>query len=94
MDNHEFCQLIQRTGVELVPQQSLECSPCIHTQAYQLANLDEQSIVRLEALEQVIGQSMYTKPIRQTVLSQPENLSSLDLQQFDRGCGAAWGCGE
>ncbi|KTD32961.1 Phosphoadenosine phosphosulfate reductase family protein [Legionella nautarum] len=96
MNNHEFAELIKRTGFNLLPHQSLECSPCIHSQTRELAHLDEQSIMRLETLEQAIGQSMYKAPIRVqcTTSEDSERLDSLDLQQFDRGCGAAWGCGE
>jgi len=95
-DNHEFAELIKRTGYNLLPHQSLECNPCIHTPTAKLAFLDGQSITRLEALEQAVGQSMYNGPIRNLCEASvsSERVNSLDLQQFDRGCGAAWGCGE
>ncbi|KTC86008.1 MULTISPECIES: phosphoadenosine phosphosulfate reductase family protein [Legionella] len=96
MNNQEFAELIKRTGFKPLPHQSLECSPCIHTQTIELTYLDEQSITRLETLEQAIGKSMYKDPIRvqYAAAKDSERLDSLDLQQFDRGCGAAWGCGE
>ncbi len=95
--NDEFIKLIQRAGFELLPQQSLECSPCIHAKAEELVHIDTQSIGRLATLEKAIGQTMYTLPINNTlcaVSATPEGQNGLNLQQFDGGCGASWGCGE
>lgn len=96
-NHHEFTQLIKRTGLPLLSQQSLECNPCIHTKPNELTYLDSQSITRLEALEQAIGQVMYQQSSIRSLSGlsgKSAGLSGLDLQQFDLGCGAAWGCGE
>ena len=92
----ELIELIHKAGFNLLPHQSLECSPCIHTKAEDLAFLDSEAIARLEALEQEIGQNMYAEPIRNlSCLSKvPKDPKGLGLQQFDLGCGAPWGCGE
>ncbi|MFV0820454.1 phosphoadenosine phosphosulfate reductase family protein [Legionella micdadei] len=94
--NHEFTELIQRTGFTLLPHQSLECNPCIHVKENELSSLDPSSIERLEALEQAVGETMYSFPIRSLCKSESPSPppGSLNLQQFDLGCGSPWGCGE
>lgn len=97
--DEEFVALIKRTGFQFLPQQSLECSPCIHNKPEELAQLDRQSISRLELLEQKLGQTMYPWPIKELsyvpeIATKLEKNRKLGLQQFDMGCGSPWGCGE
>jgi 3'-phosphoadenosine 5'-phosphosulfate sulfotransferase (PAPS reductase)/FAD synthetase len=95
-NDEQFRELIKRTGQSLLPQQSLECSPCIHASVNELSCLDSQSTARLEALEQYIGKTMFQYPINHLGANSNtlDNPKGLLLQQFDLGCGAAWGCGE
>ena len=92
----EFALLIERAGFKPLMHQSLECSPCIHTRGEDLNRMDTHSLSRLDALEKEVGQTMFHQPIKH--LCNPLNASkeqpSLNLRQFDLGCGAAWGCGE
>ncbi|WP_232505458.1 phosphoadenosine phosphosulfate reductase domain-containing protein [Legionella clemsonensis] len=93
----EFVQLIRRAGFDPLSHASLECSPCIHLHLKQLNQIEFSSIERLEKLEETIHQSMFQQPIRQLcALNQEkkEQQQQFDLQQFDLGCGAPWGCGE
>lgn len=92
----DFGNLIKRAGFSLLPHQSLECSPCIHTKIEDLVRIDQQSVARLKELEERVGQTMYPKPIQSlTTLSEaPESQEGINLQLFDLGCGAPWGCGE
>ncbi|WP_052403152.1 phosphoadenosine phosphosulfate reductase family protein [Legionella massiliensis] len=97
--NDEFVGLIERAGFQLLPHQSLECSPCIHSRLEELSQIDPQAQARLEALEEQIGQAMFQYPINQLRGTKGLNKrfkedSAPDLNQFDRGCGAPWGCGE
>lgn len=97
-DNQAFEQLIKNTGFAILPHQSLECSPCIHTNPGQLPAMELQDVERLESLEQQLQQTMFYQPIRSlyesaNISKKQDNLSP-DLQQFDLGCGAPWGCGE
>jgi 3'-phosphoadenosine 5'-phosphosulfate sulfotransferase (PAPS reductase)/FAD synthetase len=99
LSDSEFVQLVKRTGFPFEPQPSLECSPCIHTKPEELSQVDPQSLARLEALEHEIGQTMYQGPIKGLCSTmEPARLLEREkkpgLQQFDRGCGAPWGCGE
>nr|MBA3535100.1 phosphoadenosine phosphosulfate reductase family protein [Tatlockia sp.] len=64
VSDRRFVQLVKRTGFQFEPQQSLECSPCIHTKPEELDQIDQHSLARLEALEQAIGQTMYQVPIQ------------------------------
>lgn len=91
LSDSDFVQLIQRTGFQLLTQQSLECSPCIHAGPEEL---DQQSRARLEALEQQIGQRMHQKPLNRIDSDFSRGIKGQGLQYLDRGCGAPWGCGE
>lgn len=87
MSNDEFVQLIKRTGFELLGQPSLECSPCIYSTVQDLPLVDSQ---RLKALENQLNQTLF----QDSLVSAVEKKQGLDLQRFDSGCGASWGCGE
>ena len=95
-NNQDFTQLIRSAGFSLLPHPSLECSPCIHSNLNTLKNLDSFSAKRLEQVEQAIGQSMFHEPINYlcTKKEKPQLNEGLTLNQFDFGCGSAWGCGE
>ncbi len=94
--NEAWKLLISRTGFEVLPHQSLECSPCIHYKPSDLFTLDSSAVKRLETLEKQVKQAMFIEPIKQ--MDKDDSLkhaaTSEGLSQFDRGCGAAWGCGE
>ncbi len=96
--NHEFKELIKRTGFDLEIQQSLECYPCVHASPQDLSQLDLEALVRLDALEQRLGKTMYTKSIKKFYIDNKpaaeKKEKKLCLQTLDRGCGAPWGCGE
>lgn len=88
-DEAEFNALIQRAGFELLAHPSLECSPCIHANRDDLSLLDINAVKRLHNLETQIGQTMFSENMAIT-----EQKTAGLLNQFDRGCGAPWGCGE
>lgn len=94
----EFLALIERTGFPFLGQQSLECSPCIHSKVEELSRIDKQALARLQALEAQLGQTMYQYPINNfSTLSRVNSQldeKKMGLEYFDRGCGAPWGCGE
>lgn len=94
--NNEFIELIHKTGFSVLPQQSLECSPCIHANQHSVDQLDEESVQRLDNLEKRIGQTMFHQPITHLCSTDIPNevQAGLSLHQFDRGCGSPWGCGE
>ncbi|MBA2709395.1 MAG: phosphoadenosine phosphosulfate reductase family protein [Tatlockia sp.] len=99
LSDNEFKKLIKNTGFEFEPQPSLECSPCIHVRSEELRQLDLKLLERLESLELEIGQTMFQLPIKdlyvkETLETPMKNESKPCLQQFDRGCGGPWGCGE
>ncbi|KTD08603.1 Phosphoadenosine phosphosulfate reductase family protein [Legionella jamestowniensis] len=92
----DFIQLLKRAGFEPLSHPSLECSPCIHVDVKQISHLESSAIDRLDKLEQTVQQSMFQHPIRQLCAFNQEEKAQqrLNLQQFDLGCGAPWGCGE
>jgi hypothetical protein len=87
--DEEFRALVKRTGLSFLPHQSLECSPCIHLNPPEQNGLDEASLKRLRLLEQEVGQTMVN-----TQAVKRNTVQGIGLHQFDRGCGASWGCGE
>lgn len=94
--NEEWTALINRTGFPLLLHQSLECSPCIHTNPAELNSLDSLAVQRLDELEQHIRQTMFPQPITQlsALSTEGEGKTGFTLDAFELGCGAPWGCGE
>lgn len=95
-DNHQFLQLIHKTGFAALSHQSLECHPCIHMPEAELPSLGKVSRERLAKLEERLKQTMFAEPITAYPASQATACpaTGLNLQQFERGCKASWGCGE
>ena len=54
--------LIRQAGFEVLPHRSAECFPCINANIADLRALDEQSIKRLEELENEMGFTKNDKP--------------------------------
>ncbi|MDQ2993531.1 MAG: phosphoadenosine phosphosulfate reductase family protein [Pseudomonadota bacterium] len=79
-DNTNFKALIERSGQELLTTPSQECAPCIHSNPTNLSCQDQQRWRNL--LKQIDATD---------TLVTPKNES---LEQFDRGCGSHYACGE
>ncbi|MBA2656974.1 MAG: hypothetical protein H0U70_08335 [Tatlockia sp.] len=99
LTDSELVGLITRTGFPVLSHQSLECHPCIHASEKELNQLSDHTRTRLEVLEQQINETMYHKPIRSfysanNIFKSIAEEKKINLQQFEHGCGAPWGCGE
>lgn len=55
--------LLARAGVEPLPHRSKECAPCVNANRGDLRQLTEDDIARVEALEAVVGKTMF-RPAR------------------------------
>jgi 3'-phosphoadenosine 5'-phosphosulfate sulfotransferase (PAPS reductase)/FAD synthetase len=90
--------LIERTGIPILPHRSLECDPCIHATARDLASLTPADVEKTEILEATIGQPMFKgKGIReQTVCARQrtDEAAAGSAEAFTMGCGSPWACGE
>lgn len=67
--------LLERAGVAPLKHRSLECSPCVNANRADIKALTEDEVVRTEALESVVGKTMFrpagkmgAKGIRQVVV--------------------------
>lgn len=54
--------VLKRAGVEPLPHRSMECSPCVNSNRADLQALTEDTIERLEALEDEMGTTSKGKP--------------------------------
>lgn len=101
--NEERNALIKRAGFEILHHRSLECDPCIHSQAQDFKQMAEDDIKKVTQLEQKIAKPMFSpidfggaqsfeRVIEWAQKSEQSDDSSLET--FDMGCGAFYGCGE
>jgi 3'-phosphoadenosine 5'-phosphosulfate sulfotransferase (PAPS reductase)/FAD synthetase len=90
--------LIRRTGIPILPHRSLECDPCIHATAYDLANLAPTDVDKTAALEATVGQPMFAgKEIREQIICTRQQANEATVgsaESFTMGCGSPWACGE
>lgn len=92
--------LIQATPFPILRHRSLECDPCIHSNANDFQQMSQRDIDKTGALEQQIGTAMFAtcpkginqclEQARKTGKSSQKNYN----ESFDMGCGSPWGCGE
>jgi hypothetical protein len=88
--------LIKKAGFDVLPYTSRECMPCIHSREADITQLTHEEINRVAALETKLNQTMFDKPI-QTFFDNAQNTlqsSHATLEDYDKGCGSAFGCGE
>ena len=52
-------RLINASGFDILSHRSLECSPCVNANAIDFLQLNEQDIIKTEALEKIIGKNMF-----------------------------------
>lgn len=92
----DFYRLIKKSGFDVLPHASQECSPCIHLAQHRLGQLDAAAKDRLDKLEKELNTNMFAKPIGQYVPLDSTAAPKLQsrFEQFDQGCGSAWCCGE
>lgn len=93
-DNSQRDALITRAGFPILAHPSLECEPCVVSQAADLAQLSEQSIAKVAALENALGMPMFSSSvggIAQRVQQAKEN--PCDEQALVARCGMPFGCG-
>ncbi len=95
--------LISRAGFLPLGHRSLECDPCVNSTLYDLSKLNQSraDIKKIEALEEELGQSFFSKRIQEVLKislrwisrkSKPANSKDY-LAKFYRGCGNHFGCG-
>jgi len=99
--------LLQRAGFAKLGHPSRECAPCIHSgTADDLRQLSGDTIQRLANLERNVGKSMFNpadiggsvgiKAASAWAQQHPQQQrdKSRYMERFDKGCGAAFACGE
>lgn len=52
-------RLIKASGFNILPHRSLECSPCVNANAVDFLQLNENDILKTEALESKVGKNMF-----------------------------------
>lgn len=78
--------LVERAGFEVLNHCSLECAPCLHATQSELVQLSDADRARLSNLEKRVGRTFIT--------SESTRENSQGVEQFDRGCGSPYACGE
>lgn len=81
-----FKNLIANSGQAFLTHPSQECAPCIHSSAHNLNTLSDQDKKRWQTLLTKVDSTDCP------ALIQDSNQNS--LEQFDRGCGSFYACGE
>ncbi len=79
-----FKTLIARSCLTFLAHQSQECAPCIHSSATDLNNLSDQDKKRWQNLLAKVDSTSCPALIQ----------DSNTLENFDRGCGSFYACGE
>lgn len=81
-------RLIVAAGLSSLTTRSLECQPCIYSQASDYSKMSQQDVERLKALEKEIG-----KPMFKQVIDSDDDLANGQRDVFYSGCGSEFGCG-
>lgn len=93
-------ELVRRSGLELLPHRSQECSPCVNANRKDFMLLTPEQIERVNELEVEIGKPMF-RPKRFGALGiygvmvwakHGRKRGLYDVLE-DEGCGAPFGCG-
>lgn len=101
LSDEERNELINRSGIDVLPHRSNECSPCVNANRANFRMLSEHQISRLEALEEEIGQTMFRPErfkahgIRNVVMwakYSPGQYIEGQEDLFSEGCGSPFGC--
>ena len=96
--------LIAQAGFSVLPHRSLECDPCVNSDANDVLRLDNSVLARTAALEQQLAHPMLDPQLYQ---GQPDLYQAVEqlhqqgkqfipMEQsvlFDAGCGSPFGCG-
>jgi 3'-phosphoadenosine 5'-phosphosulfate sulfotransferase (PAPS reductase)/FAD synthetase len=80
--------LLQRAGFEVLSHRSLECDPCVNSDAVDVLRMDLSVIERTATLEKELHQKMLDPDL----LAQPIAMTNR-AELFDMGCGSPYGCG-
>ena len=80
--DEERNKLVQKTPLPVLEHRSMECSPCINANRYDLRALTEPEIQRVESLEKEIGKTMF-RPKR--VMGAKGIRQVLEWARSDRG---------
>ncbi len=96
--------LIERAGFSVLPHRSLECDPCVNSDANDVLRLEDDVLARTAALERQLAHPMLDPQIYQgqpdlwqavkQLHSQGKHFKPTDQSiLFDAGCGSPVGCG-
>jgi hypothetical protein len=59
LGEHGRNRLIRRSGFDVLPHRSQECSPCVNANSQDFKLLSEIEICRVEELEAIVGKNMF-----------------------------------
>lgn len=99
--NSERDELVRRSGLELLPHRSQECSPCVNANRGDFLLLTQEQIEKINDLEVEIGKPMF-RPKRFGAVGiygvmvwakHGRKRKNIDDALEDEGCGAPFGCG-
>lgn len=96
LTDKERDELIRKAGFEVLPHTSLECAPCIHAKRADLNLLSPNDIKRLHQVEKTLNKTMFNKSIV-ALCNESKDLAETQyasLEEYDKGCGSAYSCGE
>lgn len=82
-------QLIQRVGFEILSHRSLECDPCINSDACDVARMSPAVLAKMHALETEMNQKMLDPEAYNPAKTVMTNSNDL----MEMGCGTPYGCG-
>ncbi len=94
--------LVKRAGFELLSHRSLECDPCVNSDASDVLRMDLSVIERTAVLEQALQQKMLdpdfyrsARNLREALaeISEPIVMTNHFVEMFEMGCGSPFGCG-
>jgi 3'-phosphoadenosine 5'-phosphosulfate sulfotransferase (PAPS reductase)/FAD synthetase len=97
MDEDNWQQLITKAGFAVLAHRSLECDPCINSDAADFKRLQahETVIQRVEQLEHSVETPMFERPIRTMVKQPHQEARALNaLEKLHISCGSSYNCGE
>lgn len=104
--NNERDILIQQAGFDILNHRSLECDPCVNSDANDVLRMDLSTIERTAQLEQAMKAQLLDETIYDGLSDLLEIYKRRDKQEFtpstgiadqnelfDMGCGNTYGCG-
>ena len=82
-------QLIQRAGFEILKHRSLECDPCVNSDACDVTRMSNDTLAKMHALETEMNQKM----LDPEAYKPTKNVMTNSNELFEMGCGTPYGCG-